>query len=110
VQYINLNSIWKIFEDNWKGKLVLAMFMLKYRLAKWNILCQPKDIEGLGIQNIDMQNKCLLRKLMRVKDVFFGLGWLAFMDYFSWNLTLSGQFTKNVCFLIITCFLGNILA
>jgi hypothetical protein len=32
----------------------------KYRLAKWNILCQPKDIDGLGIQNIDMQNKCLL--------------------------------------------------
>jgi hypothetical protein len=34
----------------------------KYRLAKWNILCQPKEVGGLGIQNIDVQNKCLLSK------------------------------------------------
>jgi hypothetical protein len=34
----------------------------KYRLARWDILCQPKDQGGLGIQNIDVQNKCLLRK------------------------------------------------
>jgi hypothetical protein len=34
----------------------------KYRLTKWNILCQPKDIGGLGIKNIDIQNKCLLSK------------------------------------------------
>jgi hypothetical protein len=34
----------------------------KYRLAKWEILCQPKDIGGLGIKNIDIQNKCLLSK------------------------------------------------
>jgi hypothetical protein len=31
----------------------------KYRLAKWDILCQPKDQGGLEIQNIDVQNKCL---------------------------------------------------
>jgi hypothetical protein len=29
----------------------------KYRLAGWNIICQPKDQGGLGIQNIDIQNK-----------------------------------------------------
>jgi hypothetical protein len=34
----------------------------KYRLAKWDILCQPKDMGGLGIKNIDTQNKCLLSK------------------------------------------------
>jgi len=34
----------------------------KYRLAKWEILCQPKDQGGLGIQNLDIQNKCLLSK------------------------------------------------
>jgi hypothetical protein len=34
----------------------------KYRLTKWEILCQPKEIGGLGIQNIDVQNKCLLSK------------------------------------------------
>ena len=34
----------------------------KYRLVKWEILCQPKDQGGLGIQNLDIQNKCLLSK------------------------------------------------
>jgi hypothetical protein len=34
----------------------------KYRLAKWDILCQPKDQGGLEIQNIDVKNKCLLNK------------------------------------------------
>jgi len=34
----------------------------KYRLIKWPLLCQPKDQGGLGIQNLDIQNKCLLSK------------------------------------------------
>jgi len=34
----------------------------KYRLAKWNILCQPKEVGGLGIKNLDIQNRCLLSK------------------------------------------------
>ncbi|WVZ95110.1 hypothetical protein U9M48_040912 [Paspalum notatum var. saurae] len=34
----------------------------KYRLARWEILCQAKDQEGLGILNLDLQNKCLLSK------------------------------------------------
>lgn len=34
----------------------------KYRLAKWDLLCQPKDQGGLGIINLDIQNKCLLSK------------------------------------------------
>ena len=34
----------------------------KYRLVKWEILCQPKIQGGLGIQNLDIQNKCLLSK------------------------------------------------
>ena len=34
----------------------------KYRLAKWNILCQPKEQGDLEIQNLDLQNKCLLNK------------------------------------------------
>jgi hypothetical protein len=35
----------------------------KYRLARWDILCQPKDQGGLGIQNIDVQNKMLAKKM-----------------------------------------------
>ena len=34
----------------------------KYRLTKWSILCSPKDQGGLGILNLDLQNKCLLSK------------------------------------------------
>jgi len=34
----------------------------KYRLAKWDILCRPKDQGGLGILNLQLQNKCLLTK------------------------------------------------
>ena len=34
----------------------------KYRLLKWTTLCQPKDMGGLGIQNLDIQNKYLLSK------------------------------------------------
>ena len=34
----------------------------KYKLVKWNILRQPKEQGGLGIQDLDIQNKCLLSK------------------------------------------------
>jgi hypothetical protein len=34
----------------------------KYRLGKWNILCQPKDQGGLGILDLDIQNTALLSK------------------------------------------------
>nr|ABF94719.1 retrotransposon protein, putative, unclassified [Oryza sativa Japonica Group] len=34
----------------------------KYRLARWSVICTPKDCGGLGIQNLNVQNKCLLSK------------------------------------------------
>src|SRR6266540_6268437 len=34
----------------------------KYRLAKWNILCQPKDQGGLGIHDLRIKNIALLSK------------------------------------------------
>jgi hypothetical protein len=34
----------------------------KYRLAKWGIICRPKDQGGLGVLNLEVQNKCLLSK------------------------------------------------
>jgi hypothetical protein len=34
----------------------------KYRLTKWSIVCQHKDQGGLGIQNLEIQNQCLLSK------------------------------------------------
>jgi hypothetical protein len=34
----------------------------KYRLAKWGVICRPKDQGGLGVLNLELQNKCLLSK------------------------------------------------
>jgi hypothetical protein len=34
----------------------------KYRLAKWGIICRPKDQGGSGVLNLELQNKCLLSK------------------------------------------------
>jgi hypothetical protein len=34
----------------------------KYRLARWSILRKPRSVGGLGILDLDLQNKCLLSK------------------------------------------------
>jgi hypothetical protein len=34
----------------------------KYRLARWDIICQPKEVGGQGILNLEVHNKCLLSK------------------------------------------------
>jgi hypothetical protein len=30
----------------------------KFRLAKWKIICQPKDLGGLGVANLATKNIC----------------------------------------------------
>src|SRR4051812_17682988 len=34
----------------------------KYRLAKWNVVCRPKDQGGLGIHDLQVKNSALLSK------------------------------------------------
>ena len=34
----------------------------KYFLTKWNIVCRPKDQGGLGVEVLDIKNRCLLTK------------------------------------------------
>jgi hypothetical protein len=36
----------------------------KYRLTRWNIICCPKDQGGLGIEVLDIKNKCLLSRCL----------------------------------------------
>ena len=36
----------------------------KYKLAKWDIICRPKDQGGLGIENLEVKNRCLPSKWM----------------------------------------------
>ncbi|WVZ62771.1 LOW QUALITY PROTEIN: hypothetical protein U9M48_012475, partial [Paspalum notatum var. saurae] len=45
-----------------KGVLKKLDYFRKYRLTKWDILCQPKDQGGLGIHNLDIKNTTLLSK------------------------------------------------
>ncbi len=49
IDYYRLRFFWQL-DDHKK----------KYRLTRWDIVCQPKDQGGLGIQEI--QNKCILSK------------------------------------------------
>jgi hypothetical protein len=34
----------------------------KYRLKRWNIICRLKDQGGLGVEVLELKNKCLLSK------------------------------------------------
>jgi hypothetical protein len=34
----------------------------KYRLTKWNIICRPKEQGGLGVEILELKNRCLLSK------------------------------------------------
>jgi hypothetical protein len=34
----------------------------RYRLTKWSIICRPKDQGGLGVEVLELKNKCLLSK------------------------------------------------
>ena len=34
----------------------------RYRLARWDAVCHPKDQGGLGIHDLEIKNKALLRK------------------------------------------------
>ena len=34
----------------------------KYRLTKWEIICRPKDQGGLGVEVLELKNKCLISK------------------------------------------------
>jgi len=34
----------------------------KYKLVKWPILREPKDQGGMGIMNLELQNRCVLSK------------------------------------------------
>jgi hypothetical protein len=51
LDYLWSHFFWQNDEQKWK-----------YRLAKWDILCQPKDQGGLGIHNLDIKNTSLLSK------------------------------------------------
>ncbi|WVZ96489.1 hypothetical protein U9M48_042121 [Paspalum notatum var. saurae] len=66
----------------------------KYRLLKWTTLCQPKDMGGLGIQNLDIQSKCLLSKWLFKLLNEDGLWQNLLRNKYRTNKTLS-QVTKK---------------
>lgn len=62
----------------------------KYRFAKWDIICRPKDQEGLGIENLEVKNKCLLSKWLYKLSVETDATWAQILrnKYFN-SKTLS---------------------
>jgi hypothetical protein len=48
------------FRSRFSGNALQKKY--KYRLARWDILCRPKDQGGLEILDFQLQNKCLLAK------------------------------------------------
>jgi hypothetical protein len=48
--------------DQYKSRFFCGKEKKKYHLAKCDILCLPKDQGGLGIINLQLQNRCLLSK------------------------------------------------
>ena len=36
--------------------------LFRSRLTQWNIVCRPKDQGGLGVEVLELKNKCLLSK------------------------------------------------
>ena len=41
----------------------------KYHLARWDVLCRPKDQGGLGIENLEIKNKCLMSKWLYMLEI-----------------------------------------
>jgi hypothetical protein len=74
IEYYRSRFFWQ--SDNQKKK---------YRLIKWNIICQPKDQGGLGIQNIEIKNKCLLAKWL----------WKLINEEGLWQQILRNKYCKN---------------
>lgn len=99
----------------------------KYRLAKWDILCRPRDQGGLGIENFEIKNICLLSKWldkilsgeelwvellrnkylyasslsqvrMRAYDSSFWKGLLRIRQFFFPHISFSVNCGANVCF------------
>jgi hypothetical protein len=57
----------------------------KYAPVKWDIICQPKQQRGLGIIDLELQNKCLLNK------------WLfkLYNENEVWQSLLSNKYVRN---------------
>ena len=62
----------------------------KYRLAKWDIICQPKDQRGLGIKNLEVKNRCLLSKWLYKLSVESEATWVQILhNKYLYSKTLS---------------------
>jgi hypothetical protein len=57
----------------------------KYRLTKWSMVCRPKEQGGLGIEVLELKNKCLLSKWLFKLLTEEGM----------WQQILSNKYLKN---------------
>jgi hypothetical protein len=57
----------------------------KYRLVRWNLICQPKEQGGLGVTNLTIQNQCLMSKWLFKLCNEDGI----------WQCLISNKYLKN---------------
>jgi hypothetical protein len=60
----------------------------KYPLVNWEYVCQPHNMEGLGVVDLSVMNKCLLIKWLWNLETFEGI----------WQNLIGTKYLKN-CFL-----------
>jgi hypothetical protein len=72
--YFRSNFFWESDDDK-----------KKYWLSKWNILCRPKDQGRLGIEVLELNNKCLLNKCLFMLLTEDGM----------WQQLLHNKYLKN---------------
>ena len=66
----------------------------KYRIVKWKLICQPKTKGGLGVQDLEIQNKCLLSKWIVKLCNEDGMSQELLRNKYLTNRTLSGYEKK----------------
>jgi hypothetical protein len=60
-------------------KGTLFVDLKKYCLTKWNLICRPKDQGVLGIEVLELKNKCLLSKWL-FKLIYENAVWQQLLD------------------------------
>ena len=69
----------------------------KYRLSKWDILCRPKEQGGLGIMDLNVQNKCLLSKWLFKLINEDGIWQQILRNKYLGSKTLTHSFGRGLC-------------
>jgi hypothetical protein len=79
-----------------------------FRLAKWSVVCRPKDQGGLGIKDLEVKNTALLGKWLFISMMGFGKHFLdenmsarKLYHKFYGNLVIPDSWQRRNTFLVM---------